>query len=58
MECDYNTCRYYIRNGGLCCSPQDPDEIAGTIPRGYKLCKYNRLHGCGKQGIWYKEKEN
>lgn len=54
-----STCDYYrIRHNGdeYCTSPQDPIAIAGTIPRGYKLCSYNRKHGCGKSGNWYKGK--
>lgn len=50
-ECLY----YYITrsNEELCRAPQD--HIDGTIPDGWKLCKYNRLKGgCGQQGNWYK----
>lgn len=53
-DCEY---QYVSRSGDeLCQSPQDHDAIAGTIPRGYKLCSYNRKHGCGESGNWYKGK--
>lgn len=55
VECDY----YYSVSSGseFCCSPEDPDTKSGVIPRGDKLCTYNRKHGCGKEGRWFKKME-